>query len=130
LSFVAGKGPAIKSATPSARFLRNFMKVAAGTSRLDELREAKIHHPPARTKGPVPTADSPISGGRRWRRHSADAAPRRGFEGEGSFGAAGRAGDQVAAAAVPAIRDWADFAANIREPNVGGKHYDIRRFLL
>jgi len=41
-----GKGPAIKSAKPSARLLRNFMKVAAGTSRLDGLWATKIHHPP------------------------------------------------------------------------------------
>jgi hypothetical protein len=47
----AGKGPAIKSATPSARLLRNFMKVAAGTSRLDRLRAAKIHHAPVKVEG-------------------------------------------------------------------------------
>jgi hypothetical protein len=54
---VAGKGLAIKSVTPSARLLRNFMKVAAGTSRFDELRAATIHHPPAEVEGVSRQAD-------------------------------------------------------------------------
>jgi hypothetical protein len=49
----AGKGLAIKSSTPSARLLRKVMKAAAGTSRLDELRTARIHHAPARVEGIV-----------------------------------------------------------------------------
>jgi hypothetical protein len=37
----------------TARLLRKVMKAAAGTSRLDELRTARIHHAPARVEGIV-----------------------------------------------------------------------------